>query len=207
MNGSTAQALVKGKYVRRRIHFMAQKRDWGRMRPATCFRIIGLPEAGIFPITARTFEAARALWIRSSVEARANGDHEREVAINVAWQHLKNWHCRVCGGLKKRTRNESCGWQCATKARASAIRRRNGPIIVRLDRNGRGLTGRSYRGHALRQAQVTVLKNALDRNNQNVAATARDLRMSYGTLKYYIRKFGGYHHAPISEAGLSTINA
>jgi hypothetical protein len=186
---------IRRKSIRRRIHEIKLRGHMGRSHPKLCFEVIGLDPKYYNPITPQSFEMARLLWISAARQCRENGDTEREIVINLAWQYLKGWRCMVCGGLKKRTRSLTCGGACGKKLIARAIRKRMGPIILRLHpKNSSKPTGTSYVGHALRRAQMEMLKKALDKNEGNVAAAARELGMRYGLVKYYIRKFGGYHH-------------
>jgi hypothetical protein len=181
--------------IRERIRDINLHRSMGRSRPKLCFEIIGLDPKYYDPITPQSFEMARLLWITSARLCREQGDTEREIAINIAWQYLKSWRCMICGGLKKRTRSATCGGACGKKLIGLAIRKRMGPIILRLHpKNGNKPTGTSYVGHALRRAQMETLKKALDKHDGNVTAAAKELGMRYGLVKYYIRKFGGYHH-------------
>ncbi len=186
------ELVVRTKYLRGRIRHLARTRDWGRMRPLTCFRILGLDGAAISPITAQSFDLARSRWIAVVTHCRETGDGEHERAANLAWQHLKNWRCPVCGGLKPRIRNASCGQVCGDKLRRATRLKKLGPVILRMQARSAALTGNRYGGHALRRAQLTTLRNALEKCGHCVADTARELGMSYGTVKYYIRKFGGY---------------
>jgi hypothetical protein len=191
---STRQLAIRRKQLNRKIRYLASLRDAGRMRPAMCFRLLGLPLDAYTPITPRSFAIARNMWLRESAVVREAGDKEREVAINIAWQQLKNWKCTVCGGVKHRTRDETCGGECARKLRCKSIRKIKGPIILRLHKKTGTETGNSYQGHGLRQAQLNALRNALKKHDGCVADAARELGMAYGTMKHYIRKFGGYDH-------------
>jgi len=190
--GGGVELILRTKYLRRRARWLAQSGDWGRMRPLTCFKLLGLEDQEVNPITPQSFAAARLRWISLARDYRESGETDYEKAANIAWQHLKNWRCPVCGGVKSRVRSRSCGQACGNKLRRETRLKRLGPVVLRMEARSSGLTGGRYRGHALRQAQLKALSKALEKCSHCVAETARELGMSYGTLKYYIRKFGGY---------------
>jgi len=186
---SKYQLRVRRKTLRRAIKRFATTQDFGCARPKLCFQIIGLSLPQYTPITPQTFEIARKMWVNEARLAREQGDKQREVAINIAWQHLKNWRCPVCGGLKSRTRSVTCGGVCGRKMSANAIRRIKGPIILKFNPKTSRATGSTYEGNGLRRAQFEMLKRTLEDCEGCVAEAARQLNMSYGTIKYYIRKF------------------
>lgn len=190
-----AVPALRKKCLRQRIREMSPFDGASKVRrthPLTCFRVIGVPGEALDPIGRYSFDIAKLLWVKQVAKAREMADLNWEKAINVAWQHLKNWRCPVCGGLKKRTRDETCGPICGRNASANAIRQRNGAIILRMSvRNRDKFSGRSYRGNKLREAQLECLQRALVKHAGNVSATARHLGLSRSVCQYYIRKFGG----------------
>lgn len=169
--------VLRTKYLRNR----ARLDEWKRPRPKTCFAVFGINP----PFTPESFDLARKQWISMARDYRTQQATDAEKTANIAWQHLKNWQCPVCRGLKRRTKTQTCGKICGDKLGKQTRAQRLGPIVVRLGKS-------RYRGHALRRAQVTTLRNALEKCGHCVADTAKELGMSYSTLKYYIRKFGGY---------------
>ncbi len=181
--------MVRKKSVRQAVKRFSARMDFGRVRPKRCFEIIGLKPEQYTPITSQSFEIARKIWIMSARLARESGDTDLERAVNIAWQHLKNWRCPLCGGVKSRTRTATCGAVCGRRYGAKAIRRQRGPIILQFDPKSGAKTGRNYQGNGLRRAQFDMLKRTLEACDGCVAEAARRLGMNYGTIKYYIRKF------------------
>jgi len=186
----TILPVLRKRGLRQRVRDLAglyESSRVSRARPLTCFRVIGVPFELLDPIRPETFDAARERWIKTVTDARERGDVNLEKAVNVAWQHLKNWKCAVCGGLKNRTRAQTCGSICGRKLSVNAIRKQNGAIVLRWD--GQRYQNKMQEVEA--RAKFSILRETLARNGGNVSATARELRLSRNTCQYYIRKFGG----------------
>lgn len=187
------QSLIPCRHRRKRVdsaaRAMAINNDWGRTRPITCFRILGVPEPFLDPVIPAAFDKARERWVAANWEARTAGDAEMERAINLAWTHLKNWRCAICGGLKKHTRHETCGPACGSKLRVKSMRRVYGDVV--LPDTAEAVSGSIFFGKALRRAQLRAVRQALDVNNFSMTRTGRQLGISARSLRYYIAILGG----------------
>lgn len=182
-------SVAKRKRLKQQGKGLVAQGMYNRARPETCFLLLGVPSYMLAPIMPQTFNHARQLWLEKVSEARVNQDSSEETMLNLAWSRLKDWRCSFCGGLKQRTRNETCSDRnCNTRARVAGARRKR-PLVLKMHRRSKKGTV-SVLGNGLRDAQASALKHAILESEGNLSEAARRLNMSYQTLKYYMRKFG-----------------